>query len=187
MFFLLFMVNFKQIAIVVAISVLSALLIGLAIDAFYTTPKYEDFCEQYAYPRGVEKFPAGYIANCTYQQSEEEIACYREGGFPEFDYDNHGCSEFRECNFCNKEFEQASAKYNRNVFFITAPLGILLIIYGVFFAVEFIGSGFMFGGVFALAYGTIRYFSDMSKIMRVITILIELVIVVWIALKKVKR
>ena len=181
------MVNFKQVAIVVAISVLSAFFIGLAIDAFYAEPKYDDFCNSYEYQRAIpEKYP-GYIPNCTYQQTKEETECYKQGGLVEFDYDEKGCNKFRECNFCNKEFEKERAKYNRNVFFITAPLGIALIIYGVFFSVEFIGSGFMFGGVFTLAYGTIRYFSDMSKIMRVITIFIELVVVVWIALKKVKR
>ncbi|MEK6934401.1 MAG: hypothetical protein AABW46_00840 [Nanoarchaeota archaeon] len=181
------MVNLKQIAVVVAVSILSAFLIGLAIDAFYPTPKYEDYCKEYNYPRAIpEKYP-GSSTNCTYQQTEGEVNCYKDGGMPEFDYDENGCSEFRECNFCNQEFQLVNAKYNRNVFFITAPIGLLLIIYGIFFAIEFIGSGFMFGGILTLAYGTIRYFSNMSKIMRVIVIFIELIIVVWLSIKKLKK
>ena len=67
---------------------------------------------------------------------------------------------------------------------ITAPLGIIAIIFGLYFGIDFIGSGFMFGGIATLFYGTIRYFGEANKYLRVIIIFAELLIVVWIGYKK---
>ena len=69
---------------------------------------------------------------------------------------------------------------------ILAPIGILMIIFGIFYSVDFLGSGFMFGGIMILAWGTIQYFADMPKFMRVIVLLVELIILVWIGNKKLK-
>lgn len=176
--------HFKQVAMTIIIAVLSALFVGLLVDAVYESPKYENYCVEPFYP-ATPKVSEGTI--CDYTQSIEEKDCYKRGGSPRFDYDSKGCQIFNECDYCGKEFEEANKEYNRNVFFIVAPVGLVMIILGVFYSVGFIGSGFMFGGILSVAYGTIRYFSDMSKIMRVIVIFIELVIVVWLGLKKLRK
>ena len=178
--------QFKLVAMTLVISILSALFIGLLVDAIYEAPQYEDFCESYNYAEPYR----GKLAeqqNCEYIQIEEERQCYKDGGFPEYNYDVKGCGTYKECNFCNKEFNDATNIYNRNVFFIVAPIGLILILFGVFYGIGFIASGFMFGGIFSVAYGTIRHFSGMSKVMRVIVIFIELVIVIWLAIKKLKK
>ncbi len=175
--------HFKLVAMTIVIAVLSALFIGLLVDAIYPTPKYEDYCNKF-YP---EQRPLVTGTICNYTQSVGEKECYKEGGTPRYDYTAEGCQVFKECDFCNKEFEEDNKVYNRNLFFIVSPLGLIMIIFGVYYAVGFIGSGFMFGGILSVAYGTIRYFSDMSKIMRVAVIFIELVIVVWLGLKKLRK
>ena len=177
--------HFKLVAMTIIIAILSSLFIGLLVDAFYEAPKYEDFCKS----RGKsEPYPLGAPAkeNCNITRNDEENECFDNGGNPIYDYKS-GCPAYQECDFCHKLFEEANNKYNRNIFFIVAPLGLIMIIYGVYFGVGFIGSGFMFGGIMSVAYGTIRYFSGMSKFMRVLVIFIELVIVVWLGMKKFKK
>ncbi len=125
--------------------------------------------------------------NCSYVQTPEEQQCYRDGGFANNTYDENGCSKFYSCDFCQKDFDEKRKEHSRNLFMILAPIGILMIIFGIYYSVDFLGSGFMFGGIMILAWGTIQYFMDMPKFMRVIVLLVELIILVWIGNKKLKE
>lgn len=177
----------KEIAMVIALAILTSFFFGLLVDAIYERPEYEDFCQ--------EKFrePKPYLAaECKFQPIRSDQAkidnCYREKGFPEYNYDEKGCeSGFKECNFCQGDFENAQAKYNRNVFVIIAPIGVILLIVGLLLGYEVIGTGLMFSGILLVAYATIIYFSDMSKWLRVLVIFIELVLLILTSIKKLRK
>lgn len=174
----------KEVAMVIALAILTALFVGLLVDAVYQEPKYEDFCRN-NFPKA---FPERGQCNVSVVNSEEVNKCYQDMGQPEFNYDKNGCETgFKSCNLCNKDFNTAQAKYNRNVFFIIAPIGIIAIIAGLFLNYEVVGSGFMFSGILLVAYATARYFSDMSKLFRVLVIFIELVLLIVISIKKLKK
>lgn len=179
--------SLKQVPIIVGIAVLFTLFITLSIEAFYTSPKYEDFCNQGAsrpYPLK-EVAPAADQTKCIdVYLSRESTDCYNGGGFPDVDYNASGCPIYKSCNFCQKDFDSARKIHDRNVFFITAPIGIIAIIFGIYFGIDFIGSGFMFGGIATLFYGTVRYFGEADKYIRALIILVELLILVWIGYKK---
>ena len=183
------MTNFKQIALATGIAILSALFIILLVDAFYESPKYENFCDTFReFPKQIDYATNRSTCPDPYFKYRKEIyQCQRDKGFPEFDYDEKGCQTFNRCNFCEREFRQVEKKYNRNIFLIMAPLGITLILFGVFYKIAFLGSGFMFGGIIVLAYGTIRFFPDMNRYIRVIVIFIELVLLLLIGIKKIKK
>jgi hypothetical protein len=182
----------KEVAMTIALAVLGALFVGLLVDALYEAPKYEDFCGkgQYTQPFPMKPIPAGHI--CSYVPSLEERetidTCYQDEGQPEFNYDEYGCqSTFKECNYCNKYYTEENNKYNRNIFFIVAPIGVLFVIVGLFLSFEVVGTGLMFSGILLVAYATTRYFSDMSKLLRVVVIFIELVLLILISIKKLKK
>lgn len=83
-------------------------------------------------------------------------------------------------------YRNATNVYNRNVFIITIIAGIMPIIIGSVFippAVGSVGSGLMYGGILTIIYGTIGYFSDMGKLLRVIVIGIALAVLIWIGFK----
>ena len=182
----------KEVAMVIAVAILAALFVGLFVDAVYEQPKYEDFCgrgvsyPKYAYPEQQTNL------NCTYKLTSDEKnqidECYKNEGNPEFNYDDNYCqTNFKECNYCQKNFNAAEMKYNRNVFYIVVPIGVAAILVGLFLNFEVVGSGLMFSGILLVAYGTIRYFSDMSKIFRVVIIFIELALLIFISIKKLKK
>lgn len=171
----------KETAVTVAIAVLFTTFVLVTIDALYPRPEYEKFCNNTYYPSKI--VPAS--ANCTYQQSPEEVECYNQEGMPETDYDENGCSYYRSCNYCSRDFNNAQKEYNNTFFLILAPLGALAIILGVYYSVEFLGSGFMFSGIILMFWGTVQNFSDLDKFMRVAVIFAELLLVLFIAYKKI--
>ena len=182
----------KEVAMVVALSLLSAFFVGLLVDALYEEPKYDAYCKNSYRPYYEKPYPPDYQCpayNLTSQEREQIRQCQEEGkGFPEFELDDRGCQQnYKNCNYCQKEHQDALAKYNRNVFFIVVPLGLVAILFGLFIGYEVVGSGMMFGGILLVAYGTMRYFSEMSKLMRVVVIFLELVILVIISIRKLKK
>lgn len=178
---------------VVALALLSAFFVGLLVDALYVEPKYEDFCKAADRPYYEKPYPAAYPQECSrynLKAQEQQLIneCLDAKGSPDYNVDNKGCqTSFKECNYCQRDFNQALQIYNRNVFYIVTPLGLLAIIFGLFIGFEVVGSGAMFGGILLMAYGTMRYFSDMSKIMRVVVIGIELLLLVIISIKKLRK
>ena len=171
----------KQNAITVAIAILFTTFILVTIDAFYERPQYEDYCDS---KERAPRLPLMEKQNCTYEQLEEEMDCYDQEGMPEFDYSS-GCAVFEKCNFCNKELDDAHEKYSNFIFLILAPLGALAIIFGVYYKIEFLGSGFMFSGIILMFYGTIQNFEDLNKFLKIFVIALELGLVLFIAYKKI--
>jgi hypothetical protein len=172
----------KKVAMILAITVLLPLFVGLFTDAVYQQPKYENYCNN-----SYATVPAkGVIANnCTPLYDTRQDQCYRDGGQAEFNYTANGCQEYSYCNYCSKDYNDATQKYNRNIFFILLPIGLAVVILGLYLLVDYLGAGLMFAGLIIMFYATMRYFSDMSKILRALVILVELLVIMWIGYKKI--
>ena len=172
-----------------AIAVMAALFVGLFFDAVYSAPEYDDFCEgnENRYLKDPLEMPPKDCDNVYFVYEEEINSCQKGEGSPVFDYNEEGCQTYSSCNYCNKEYSEANEVYNRNLFFIISPIAIILILFGLFYTFEVIASGFMFGGILLLIYSTVRYFSDMSKFMRVLVVFIELILLLWITKKKMDK
>lgn len=182
-----FATGLKKISLTLGIAVLFALFVGFAIDAFYASPKYEDYCKNMNTPYSIpEKLG---VTNCTpiNYSSPMFLECQEKKGYIEYNY-NTGCPTNPRCETCGMEYDNANKIYSRNLFLITAAIGIIAIISGlVFISLDAIASGFMFGGIFIIIYGTARVFGNLSKFMRVIVLGLELVLLVYIGIWKSKE
>ena len=106
------------------IAIMVSVLFNLIVSYVYEPPKYDEVCRG----AGITgPYPVKYgvgneqCANCTFSKAlqEETDQCIQENGFPVYDYNDKGCTiSIKECNMCNKEFEDSIAKYNKNTFFI---------------------------------------------------------------------
>jgi hypothetical protein len=175
----------KKVAMILAITVLLPLFVGLFADAAYQEPEYDDYCNNsyYEYPKSVQASPV----NCSdVYATPEAQQCSREKGSSEFTYDSNGCAQFKSCNYCHLNYDEARQKYNRNLFFILMPVGLIIVILGLFLLVDYLGAGLMFAGLIIMFYATMRYFSDMSKILRALVILVELLVIMWIGYRKIE-
>lgn len=176
----------KKIALTLGIAILFVLFIVFFVEAVYESPKYEDFCDQgyYAYPRVANPE----TLNCTPIYNETLFNnCSKEHGEIRYRFDERGCEKEAYCNYCSRDFNDANSKYNKNIFYISAIVGIIVILAGLYLPkrIDAVASGFMFGGILVLLQGTVRVFGDLGKWWRVIVLGIELILLIWIGYKKV--
>ncbi|MBS3073732.1 hypothetical protein J4465_02975 [Candidatus Pacearchaeota archaeon] len=175
----------KKLAMIFAIAILLPLCIGLFVDALYAEPKYEDYCNDTFYPE--YKQPITNVSCPDFSMTSEFQSCINQHGNPTFKYDQNNCQIYDTCDLCSIEFQKVQSLYNRNLFFILAPIALIFIVLGIFLTIEYLGAGFMFGGLILLFYATMRYFSDMSKLLRAIVILVELLIIIYIGYRKIDK
>lgn len=152
---------------IVALALFYALFVGFGIAAFYAAPQA---------PREVEQpkvFQAG-PPPAEYYQTEE----YREYRERE-----------RQFQADVQSFQDAMVPYNRNLFYIAAVAGVLIMIVAVFLpqAAGAIRPGLMLGGLFAVVYGTMRYFGDMNEVGRFVVVTIGLVVLLYLGYTRLRQ
>lgn len=187
------MIELRKYIVVLVITVLFVILVQSLIEAIYPEPQYEEFCRyndrypKQAYPIQDEKDRIAHKCQDYSKPTEEQLnQCIDSEGMNEYNYDEYGCPIKYECNYCNKQYENSQKKYSLVVFLISAILGLIAIILGLILPStknilhEWVGTGFMLGGVVTLFIGTARYYADMYRILRPIVILIELLIVIYL-------
>jgi hypothetical protein len=174
----------KKVMLSIGVGILAALFIGFLIDAIYPAPKYEDYCNNQYYSSPMVKDQA--TCNYTYDIPFENN-CSNSKGMVQYGYDSKGCVINETCDFCSRDYTLANENYSRNLFYITAPLGLILIILGLYLpiAIDAIASGILLGGILTMLQITMRIFGDLGKWPRVFLLGLELALVIWIGIKKV--
>ncbi len=175
----------KKVMLSLGVGILSALFIGFLIEAIYSSPDYYDYCKrQFDLPEPQVKNPE--LCDYSYVHAFR-TECVNERGNIRQEYNANGCVVKETCDYCEKEFQAASEKYNRNLFYITAPVGLLMIILGLYLpvSIDAIAGGILLGGILTMIQITMRIFGNLGKWPRVILLGLELILVIWIGIKKV--
>ncbi len=91
-----------------------------------------------------------------------------------------------------KEREEQRTKYNevhdrwsRNVFFICLPVGLIVLIVGIWLKVQPVSGGLMAGGILTLIGGTGFYWEQLEQLVKFIALGIILIFLIWLGHKKV--
>lgn len=186
------MIDLRRVAIIFVIAVLFAIFVNAFIGAFYAAPKYDDFCKSRFYPE--KPYPAVVERkDCPkYQEPTQESLdkCANDKGFPEYRYDAYGCPvEYKGCNFCQRDFDNANQKYNFRYFIFSSILAVIGIGIGLLLPAnkslnEWVATGFMLGGLITLFFGTFRYYEYLGRYVKPAVILIELIIIIFLSYKK---
>jgi hypothetical protein len=187
------MVDFKKIIMILVITTLFAAFVGSLVFAIHKNPKYEDYCNNQFYAEPAKPYPVA-TKNVTCPDfvvpAQNLTACMNEHGNSQYKYDSSGCTIGYYCDTCNVLYQDALAKFNRDYFIFSAIFGLLAILVGIYFPNdnnEFrdtVTTGFMFGGLVTLFIGTIVYFTDLTRLLRPIVLVIELGIIIFVAYKK---
>lgn len=176
------------IGIFIAIMVIT--LFNLLVSYVYEPPEYEEICKgsenrgPYPVKYGVSNEVCG---NCTFSKTlqEQTDKCLNENGIAVYDYDEKGCtSVLKECNFCNKNFENAMKIYNRNTFFVYAVIGFILIVIGLFIQVLLIQIITLPAGAFLVIEAAVKNFDN--KLYVIITFTLLIIAAIYLALKKLR-
>ena len=75
-------------------------------------------------------------------------------------------------------------RFQRHLFFVATPVGILAIIFGSLTPVQAVGTGLMFGGIFTVTEGYCLYWSELADWMRFLSLLVTFVILIFIGYRK---
>lgn len=181
------MIDIRKILVIFVIAVLFSILVFSTIEAVYPRPQYEDYCGI-----NIRPFPDKISQNCTNLNIPQDFQqnCSDSKGYIDYNYDSLGCPDEYFCNTCQNNWQDANEKYNLVVFIISAILGLIAVLLGMYLPTEpnsineWVGTGFMLGGLFALFFGTARSYSDLDRIVRPIVIFIELALIIFITYKK---
>jgi len=178
--------NLKKVMLAIGLGVLAALFVGFLIEAIYESPEHDDFCKYGRYESVKPISTNNDLCDFTYDLDLQKT-CIEADGMIRYEYDEKGCVSEEICDYCQKDFTNTNERYNRNLFFITAPIGLLLIILGLYLPahLDAMSGGALLGGILTMVQITMRVFGDLGKWPRVILLGIELIIVVWIGYKKI--
>jgi hypothetical protein len=156
--------SIKNVVIGIAIIILTIFVIVYGIGLFYERPEYYDFCPDVS-------------------QINTKTECINAGGVWYEGESEIGSSGYCEAGEdCYEEYDEAQEKYSKNIFLITLPLGIILIVAGiVIFGLETVGAGLAGGGIGVLLWGVGGYWRYGSNLMKFLLSLVGLVAVIWLA------
>jgi len=187
------MADVRKIAIIFVIAVLFAILVFTSIAAVYPEPDRLDYCDDEA--RAEPLYPTKQqtanelCPDVTEPSKEENRQCQDLGGYIQWKYDKKNCPETYQCS-CHSDYNAAMDKHSFVSFLVSSILALIAIALGLFLPHqtnslhEWIGTGFMIGGLFALFFSTGRYFGDLHRFLRPVVILAELIIVIYISYRK---
>lgn len=174
--------NIKNFVLGIGIVIVFALALWQGIEAFYPSPKFDDFCSanRFEYPKAITS-----ETQCTSSQQiqTQEQQCYQNKGQPVYEYDERGCAvSVKECDYCNKEYESARDAHSKIVFVISIVVAFIAIILGyAILSSEPVGSALLGSGIWAIFYGTLINWRNFTEIWRFLILFLALVLLILIA------
>ena len=161
--------NLRGVVIGVAIFILTLFVTIYGISVFLPQPVYNDYCpdvrtaEFITSPERCEE-AGGYWSSYDYPTPDETK------GYCDRDY------------YCRQDWQNAMEENSKYRFFVSIPLGIVIIVFGsMAFAIEAVGVGLMVGGVGTFVWGSGSYWSYASDIWKFVISFIGLVALIWFA------
>jgi len=85
------------------------------------------------------------------------------------------------------EWKAKEKRFQRALFFVAVPLGIAAILVGSLAAIQAVGTGLMFGGIFLLLDGYMIYWSELPDSMRFLSLLMAFIVLMWIGYRKIAK
>lgn len=162
-------------ALILGIAIVTNLFISYAIQVLYPMPEFNNFCPEQQVNRAEETKETCLEVGGQWTENVRKgsVTIPEPAGYCDTTYT------------CSKQFAEKNSVYNRNVFVVFVVVGILLLIGSVFLkGAEAVSLGLSFGGVLALIIGSVRYWSDMNDILRVVILGFALAGLIYVAWKK---
>lgn len=168
------------------IAIMLTVLVNLIVDYAYPGPQYDTFC------KGAMAYSGPYTGeikgtSCSFNKSVQDSAevCMGNGNTPIYEYDNNGCVvSLKDCNDCQKRYDNNMKAYNRVVFFVFAAIGFVLIASGLFVAPLLLQLALLPSGAILVIEAAIRNFD--SKLMVIIVFALLIATAIYLALKKLR-
>ncbi|MDP1695833.1 MAG: hypothetical protein Q8L29_02900 [archaeon] len=169
------------------IAIMLTVLINLTVSYVYPGPEYDEFCSgEMGYWAGPY---TGEIkgTNCSFNKAiqDESQSCINNGNTPYYEYDNNGCViALKDCNDCQRRYDEAMKAYNKKSFFIFAGVGFIFIVAGLFVSPLLVQLALLPAGAILVIESAMNNFDSKLYVIIILTLLI--VSAVYLALKKLR-
>jgi hypothetical protein len=112
--------------------------------------------------------------------------------FPEPRWQDYTVSPLIDGNssaYREKEGERRAAErvFEKHLFTVAVPLGLAAIVAGAFLAVQAVGTGLMFGGIFSVCDGYVNYWGELSAQLKFFSLLAAFLVLIVVGYLKVER
>ncbi len=144
----------KKFALGFGIAIILPMLVHYGVSTFSPRPKWQDYQIENYYSRHNRATPEEKV---RLEEQREQL---------------------------QRERQKAQKRFQRHLFFVATPIGIAAIIIGSVIAMQAIGTGLMFGGIFTLINGYCWYWSELKDWMRFLSLLAAFVILIFIGYHK---
>lgn len=182
--------DLRKIGIILVIAVLFSIFVFATINAVYPQPEYNDYCKYGDAAKPIRAPGDEKCADFKSATEDETKQCVDQEGYIAYKYDEYGCPKNYYCEFCQRDLDKANEKYNFVSFIISAIFALIAVGVGLYLPAqkgslnEWVGTGFMLGGLITLFAGTIMVYGELHRFVKPVVIFAELVIVLWLSYKK---
>lgn len=158
----------KNIILGIAIMILTIFVTVYGMSVFYPAQEYNEFCPEIRTAQMITTESSCIEANGKWNS-------YNEVKMPETIATGYCDTEY----YCRQDYETANKIRAKKIFYISVPLGILILVLGGFlFYLESVGAGLMGGGVGTIIYGAGNYWQYGDDLFRFIISLLGLIAVI---------
>ncbi len=180
------MTTVRKYGIILAVAILYSIFVFSLGNAVIPEPEYPDFCQQSQPPLDFNPgiMPRDECPELMPPTQEEIDAC---PGTMTRDW-RSVCPEryVCDCRELEQEFRSTQASIQ---FWLAIVLGFIAIVAGMMLPSknelnEWVGAGFILGGLITLFIATAQYWGEIHRIARPIVIALELAVVLWIAYRQ---
>ncbi len=147
----------KKFALAFGIATILPMMIHYGVSTFIARPKWEDYTMKNYHQR---------YKNASPEEKKELQA---------------------EKDRLEKERKEKKKHFQKYLFFVAVPLGIIAIIIGAFLPIQATGTGLMFGGIFSVCDGYITYWSELSDALRFVSLIIAFIVLIFVGYKKLEN
>ncbi len=178
----------RKLGIILAVAILFAIFVFAVANAFAPAHNYPSTCLEANQSANLYP-PTPYKAgNCTEIPPPTQAQINACPGRLTTHYNGSGCADRYVCS-CSEltmQFDKQDRQFNA---WFGAILGALAIVAGMLLPRkkeinDWIGTGFILGGLIAMFWATAIYWSDFAKWAKPVVIGVELVLILWLAYKR---
>lgn len=162
--------DIKNIILGIAVMILTIFVTIYGMSVFYPAPDYDDYCPEVQMAKMITSEAECINADGKWNPYEEIRTPSDETGYCDISY------------YCRQDYDDVREIRAKKIFYISVPLGILILIVGGFlFYLDPVGAGLMGGGVGTIIYGAGNYWEYGDDLFRFIISLLGLAAVIFLA------
>jgi uncharacterized membrane protein YphA (DoxX/SURF4 family) len=86
-----------------------------------------------------------------------------------------------------KNYAEAAKEFARILVIVSTPLGVAAILFGAYLSFQAVGTGLIFGGIFAISWGYWSYWSYLDDWMRFVSLLVGFAALIFVGIRRATR